>query len=131
MTLSRADHRRRLEILRYVFDPRYQQLPENFGYVEEKRGGRRHWLVVGWKAGFDNSVIRQELSAGLPRSVAQKPDLSPFKNDVGWSFPKASLVDRSPGYWVSGHRMALTHRPRRDQSYHLESTLRALRLTAP
>lgn len=126
--LSTADRRRYRDVVSYVLDPRYQHLPHGFGYVEERLKGRSRFLVVGWKADFDGSLIRMELDASLPPGLRSKPDLSKYADSVGWSFPRESLVDKSPGYWVVGQRMALTPSPRRARERKLESTFRALRL---
>jgi|GEM_PF-6231469 len=127
---NRTQRRRYLDVLRYVLSPGYQSLSSGFGYVEERLRGKSRWLVVGWKAGFDDSLIRMELQASLPRPLHRTPDLTAWKSEPGWSFPQRYLLDQSPGYWVSGRRMGLMQRPRRAKQRRLESTFRALRLLA-
>lgn len=125
---SRADRRRYEDVVRYVLDDRYQRLPHGFGYVEETLRGKPRWLVVGWKANFDGTLMRMELAARLPKRFRARADLTPWELDAGWLFPAEWLAEQSPGYWVAGQRMALTPAPRRVKQRTLESTFRAVRL---
>lgn len=135
------------DIVSYVLDPRFQALPDGFGYGWDQ--AKRTCYSWGWSPhlpgyaadGFDaaalpaSAVQRIELMARFPFARRTRwfqeavQHLESFRTDRGtYCFPASYLREEPSGYYVSGYYMGLGENRRSRQALEIESTFRMLRL---
>lgn len=130
-------------LLAYILDPRFQALPNGYGYAWIKE--RRTCYGWGWSphlpgfAGLDweapetpaTLVLRLELMAHFPAACrsawfqSARQHLEQFRTPSGTLlFPANCLREKSSGYYVEGAFMGLEGRRRHSTNLEIESTFR-------
>jgi len=135
------------DILTYILDPRFQALPDGYGYAWIKE--RHTCYGWGWSPhlpGFQGFETIQEFSTGMliqrMELLGRFPQargtswfqeglrhLEGFRTDQGrYSFPGAYLHEQPSGYYVSGAYMGLGENRRKPIGLELESTFRMYKI---
>jgi len=131
------------QLVEMILSPEYQNLKNDYGYMKYKKT----YYVIGWSVHLpnylapvtDNEMSRLLLNLELLAPFEKARGSAWFKESLGllenqqtqdgyYRFPRKWLPEKSSGYWVGGHYMALEDDRRKQAAIDCESTFRVLKI---